>query len=177
MTSPNPTTSTATPPPIVPAIERLWARLRGTRFVTVEVERGREGRNVGGSEGVDGVADGEVEWVNVKPDEVTWRERGRWTIGPLSGTRFCSAYAWRRTDAGVLSIAHLRLGPDHPVELVDLTESPDGCWRSADPHLCAEDRYSAEVRLVGRKVEVKWTVSGPTTGYLLTATYSATPSI
>ena len=164
-----------TPPPTAAAIERLWSRLRGTRFVTVEVDGGADGRRGGGSEGLEGVAEGEVEWVNVKPNEVTWRERGRWVSGQLSGTRFSTAYAWRRNDAGVLSIAHLRLGPDHPVELVDLTESPDGCWRSASPHLCAEDRYSAEVRLEGRVVMVKWTVTGPTTDYTLRARYSATP--
>ncbi|HET7024609.1 MAG TPA: DUF6314 family protein [Gemmatimonadales bacterium] len=128
------------------------------------------------SEGLDGVAEGEVEWVNVKPNEVTWRERGRWISGQLSGTRFSSAYAWRRSDAGVLSIAHLRLGPDHPVALVDLTESPDGCWRSAAPHHCADDRYSAEVRLEGRAVVVQWTVTGPTTDYTLRARYAGTPS-
>ena len=164
-----------TPPPTAPAIERLWSRLRGTRFVTVEVGAEAQGRSGAGTEGLDGVAEGEVEWVNVKPNEVTWRERGRWVSGQLSGTRFSSAYAWRRNDAGVLSIAHLRLGPDHPVELVDLTESPDGCWRSAAPHLCADDRYSAEVRLEGRVVMVKWTVTGPTTDYTLRARYSATP--
>lgn len=166
-------TQVATPPLIHSATDPLWARLRGTRFVTVEVETEAQSRRDGGSEGLDGVAEGEVEWVTITPDQVTWRERGEWTAGRLKGTRYSSAYTWHRTGEGRLAISHLRLGPDHPVELVDLVATDAGRWRSATPHRCAEDRYWAEVWLEGHDVVVRWMVAGPTTGYLLTATYTA----
>lgn len=120
----------------------------------------------------DGRAEGTVEWLNGRPQEITWREHGRWTEGPLAGTRFSSSYAWQRRGDSTLSIAHTRFGVDRPVALVDLAESAPGRWRSAEPHRCGEDRYAAELVIEGKVVIVTWTVTGPTTGYILTARYS-----
>lgn len=118
-----------------------------------------------------GRAEGSVEWLNGRPHEVTWREHGRWTEGPLTGTRFSSAYAWHRKPDGTLSISHTRFGVDRPVALVDLVETGPGAWRSAAPHLCAEDQYAAEMALEERVIVVTWTVTGPTTDYVLRARY------
>lgn len=119
-----------------------------------------------------GRAEGAVEWLNGHPDEITWREHGHWVDGPLAGTRFSSAYAWQRHPDGTLSIAHTRFGIDRPVALVDLIETRPGVWRSARPHLCAEDRYAAELVTDARVATLTWTVTGPTTDYILSARYS-----
>lgn len=121
-----------------------------------------------------GTAVGTVEWLNGHPQEITWREQGRWTEGPLAGTRFSSAYAWHRRPDGIVSIAHTRSGIDRPVALVDLIEAAPGTWRSARPHLCGEDEYAAGLVIAGPVVVVTWTVTGPTTDYVLSAHYSPT---
>jgi hypothetical protein len=123
---------------------------------------------------VSGRAEGVVEWLNGRPQEITWRERGEWTAGPLAGTRFSSGYSWTRRPDGILSISHARFGIDRPVALVDLVEAAPGTWRSACPHLCGEDEYAAELVIAGPVVVVTWTVTGPTTDYVLSAHYSPT---
>ncbi|MGH7589807.1 MAG: DUF6314 family protein [Gemmatimonadales bacterium] len=163
---------------VSPTIDRLWTRLMAVRRVVLDVSGAGTGdRRNAGTEGQSdavamGRAEGTVEWVNGRPDEITWREHGRWTDGPLTGTRFSSAYAWRRRVDGGVSISHTRFGVDRPVALVDLVETEPGSWRSAQPHRCAEDRYSAELAVEDRIVMVTWTVTGPTTDYVLSARYS-----
>ena len=140
------------------------------RRVVIDVsDGGAQGRN---DAAMTGRADGTVEWLNGRPHEVTWREHGRWTEGPLAGTRFSSAYAWHRRPDGALSISHTRFGVDRPVALVDLIEAAPGMWRSARPHLCGEDEYAAELVIAGPVVAVTWTVTGPSTDYVLIAHYS-----
>ena len=148
------------------------------RRVVIDVAGGVEGADkadgagrAGDAAKAGGRAEGTVEWVNGRPHEVTWREHGHWTEGPFTGTRFSSAYAWQRRPDGTLSISHTRFGVDRPVALVDLVETGPGAWRSVAPHLCAEDQYAAELAIEDRVVLVTWTVTGPTTDYVLRARY------
>ncbi|MFI5235706.1 MAG: DUF6314 family protein [Gemmatimonadales bacterium] len=154
-------------------LDLLWTRLRAVRRVVLEVTgaetQGRRNAETEGRRG--GAAEGVVEWLNGRPQEITWRERGQWTAGPLTGTRFSSGYSWTRRPDGTLSISHVRFGIERPVALVELVEDDAGVWRSLLPHHCAEDRYAAAVEIEKDGVIVTWTVTGPTTGYVLRARY------
>lgn len=156
------------------AVDRLWLRLRTVKRVVFEVgpADGRaEGRRDGEMEWVEGAAEGVVEWLSGRPQEITWRERGEWTAGPMQGTRFSSAYAWHRRADDTIAVSHLRFGADRPVPLVELVAAGHDRWASAAPHHCADDRYAVEVELGHDGVTTVWTVTGPTTGYVLRARY------
>ena len=74
--------------------------------------------------------------------------------------RFTNDYRWTRTPAG-LHLAHLRFGPDRPVELFDLVRSGRSAMRSAAPHACRADGYAAELTWDADAVRLVWTVTGP----------------
>ncbi|MGH7532356.1 MAG: hypothetical protein ACREL4_03595, partial [Gemmatimonadales bacterium] len=67
---------------VSPTIDRLWTRLMAVRRVVLDVAGGGTGdQRDAGTEGrrdavAMGRAEGSVEWLNGRPDEITWREQG-----------------------------------------------------------------------------------------------------
>ncbi|HXG43692.1 MAG TPA: DUF6314 family protein [Gemmatimonadales bacterium] len=97
---------------------------------------------------------------------VRWHERGRWETGPLAGTAFCNRTRWTMAvENGALELAHERRGS--PVFLVALREERVGLLRSAAPHVCGEDRYTARLRWSPRGLALIWEVAGKRLSYTL----------
>ena len=74
-----------------------------------------------------------------------------------------------------LQLQHLRRGTERPVHLADLAPAGADRLTSAAPHLCAADRYLAELVVAGDSCELRWQVSGPTKRYSLATTYFPAP--
>lgn len=138
---------------IEPASE-LWEclhRVQWLRFVA----------SSGSSTGWNGVGVGSVVVESPEAMVLTYSESGTWqpAIGPT--TRFRNVFRWSIAGPELVRLEHLRFGQDHPVYLFDLIPSATGSWRSASPHLCREDCYSAELQPRGRGLSLHWLIAGP----------------
>lgn len=148
------------------AADMLDRLARAARFCTVVTGLGPTGRIEGC---VEAARDG---------NSLTITERGRWVIGPSPG-------CWRGPVTGNVSrytvlddrivVEHLRHGPGRAVRLLELACDSDHWWRSVRPHLCAQDRYSAQLRATGDGVRLVWTIDGPATTQTLTTQYIRAP--
>lgn len=88
-------------------------------------------------------------------------ERGTWRPGDGGDpVAYRAAYRWTRVEGG-LRLAHIRRGPDHPVELGVLAPDGDGGLATVRPHLCGEDRYDARLVVDGPMLRLEWRVRGP----------------
>lgn len=143
--------------PDVMALEALWDRLLGVRWVrfcarsAAAVRTGWEG--VGrGAVTVESLAEGGA---------LMFRERGQFESSPGRTSTFTNVYRWSRLAGEQLRLEHLRFGPDHPVFLFDLAQRSPTQWASVEPHLCQHDCYSAELTLGEGELLLHWRVRGP----------------
>ena len=148
-----------TPRPIDAAFARLSAVTAVTFDARSHVSTGWTGHGVG-TAAVDRPADGVLAWA----------ERG--TFSPATGRPlpFTNAYRWTLAH-GRLHLAHLRFGPDRPVELVELVPAGPRTLVSAAPHACVDDRYAVRLTWAGATVRLVWTVTGPTKAERIAYTY------
>ncbi len=102
---------------------------------------------------------------------LTFSESGIWRPEVGRHTRFRNVFRWS-IIGDTLRLEHLRLGVACPVHLFDLAQTGEGPWRSASPHLCREDCYSA-VLLVGEDhLVLRWLIDGPRKQETIEYTYS-----
>lgn len=110
--------------------------------------------------------------VSATPEQIIWSEQGFWK--PPTGKKipFTNTYYWKSLPNKKMEIGHLRLGKDQPVKLVEiyLTET-ENKWKSLSPHLCGEDTYAAEVKLLERSMLLCWDIRGPIKRQVLRYTY------
>ncbi|MEL6191639.1 MAG: DUF6314 family protein [Bacteroidota bacterium] len=143
------------------SVQMLWERLLSVSELKQDIRFGQHQAS----------GEGEV-MVSSTDQQIIWAERGTWV--PPNGTSipFTNSYYWLKLDENSLEIGHLRLGPEHPVKLVEIvsTEAPNK-WKSVSPHLCGEDLYVAEVTLLAGKLLLYWDIKGPSKKQELRYTY------
>jgi hypothetical protein len=130
----------------------LWTRLAAVRLLQFQaISRSATGWTGSGA--------GQVT-ANVDDGSLVFQERGTWT--PPSGRElaFTNTFRWSKQDER-LRLEHLRYGADNPVFLFDLAHRSGSEWREAEPHQCADDRYSAVLRLDDDRIVLAWTINGP----------------
>ncbi|MBI3886876.1 MAG: hypothetical protein HY302_14280 [Opitutae bacterium] len=152
-------------PPVDPAAE-LLGRLRQVRASEFSAARG-------GAAAADLTGAGSVETATPGPATVDFAETGVWSAAGGPAVRFHNAYRWTRLGGALLRLEQIRLGPRHPVHLVDLAPVAGGraAWASVGAHQCCADCYSAELALLADRVVLRWTVSGPRKNERLTSAY------
>ena len=99
-----------------------------------------------------------------KPVEnvLIFHERGAWRIKKGQDISFSNTFRWMfDCDAGMISLEHLRHGPDQPVFLLYLTPNSNHLLASIDSHLCEEDVYLATVPWDRHSIRLNWRVIGP----------------
>ena len=79
---------------------------------------------------------------------LTFHERGSWHIHHNQNMSFSNTYRWTldRT-AGMISLEHLRMGPNNPVFLFHLVPTGNHLLASVDSHHCEQDVYLSPSRL------------------------------
>jgi hypothetical protein len=130
----------------------LWNRLAAVRSLRFQaVSRSATGWNgTGTGQVVSTAAEGSL----------VFQERGAWV--PPAGREliFTNTFRWSR-HGDRLRLEHLRYGAGNPVFLFDLEHRHGTEWREAEPHQCADDRYSAVLRLEEDHIVLGWTIVGP----------------
>jgi hypothetical protein len=144
--------------------EQLWDRLRQVRSLSFVADSGVES-------GWDGRGAGTVVVEEPGDATMTFTESGTWRPTNGKDIRFSNVYRWTRAGDG-LRLEHLRFGVDSPVYLFDLYQAGEREWRSASPHLCSEDCYSAVLTIHDDDLILPWSVDGPRKRQIIEYTYT-----
>ncbi len=134
------------------ALASLWDRLAAVRSLRFDaVSRSATGWT--------GTGIGQVI-AGVEAGSLVFQERGSWT--PPTGRElvFTNTFRWSK-HGGLLRLEHLRHGTDNPVFLFDLAHRGAHEWREAEPHQCADDRYSASLTVNEGSIVLAWSIQGP----------------
>lgn len=140
-----------------PQLIDFWEKLcEVKRFTRLARTRTKE------EKGWNGKGRGEVLVTKVSDTTLLFHERGSWQIKEGEDITFSNIFRWTMDRmAGVISLEHLRLGPDQPVFLFHLTPTSNCILASVDCHLCAEDVYLATVPWDQHSIRLNWRVIGP----------------
>ena len=107
---------------------------------------------------------------------MTFTESGTWCAATDEKTRFRNVFRWSRGGKRNLRLEHLRFGEHRPVYLFDLALAAEQQWRSVSPHVCGEDRYTAEMLIGDDRITLRWSVTGPRKMELIEYTYQTSVS-
>ncbi|HHQ4568168.1 TPA: DUF6314 family protein [Aeromonas hydrophila] len=133
-------------------IQRLWRQLPqiGAFAFTASNGEGSATDWCGSGEGEVTVTDHQGGWL--------FAEQGRYTTPHGRVLAMHNRFWWQRGERGI-RLSHLRY--EQPVVLFELLPQADGRWLTAEPHLCGQDHYSAELAPTGDGFLLGWQITGP----------------
>jgi hypothetical protein len=101
-----------------------------------------------------------------------FQEKGFWFLDQIPDTAFSNTLRWTLDPhANLLTLEHLRYGPENPVFLFHLTPTKPGVLESVDAHLCADDTYLGSIVWDKQGIEFCWRIIGPKKNEDLTMRY------
>ncbi len=112
--------------------------------------------------GWNGKGKGEVTVIREGHNVLIFNEKGQWKGTQSGEVNFSNVFRWTLDRyAGVISLEHMRRGPEHPVFLFHLAPSGKQSLASVDSHLCGGDTYFGQIRFDAHGLKLNWRVIGP----------------
>jgi hypothetical protein len=112
--------------------------------------------------GWNGRGQGEVGVVKEGNHSLIFQEKGFWKTEKGEEVTFSNVFRWvLDCRKGVISLEHLRRGPDHPVFLFYLVPCGPDSLCSIESHLCEEDTYFGQIHFDRHRFRLNWRVIGP----------------
>lgn len=109
-----------------------------------------------------GKGKGEVIVRKENDNVLIFQEKGTWQGKQGAEVGFSNTFRWTLDrSVGVISLEHLRRGPEHPVFLFHLAPSSKHTFSSVDSHLCKEDTYFGRIHFDAHSLHFHWRVIGP----------------
>lgn len=135
----------------------FWEKLRNVNRLTFHAKTLSKDEK-----GWNGKGQGEVIINREKANTLIFNEKGIWQSKQGGEVSFSNIFRWTLDrNAGVISLEHLRRGPDHPVFLFHLVPNGPHSLSSVDYHLCGGDAYFGQIRFDTHNLRVNWRVIGP----------------
>jgi hypothetical protein len=134
------------------ALATLWARLARVTEFSFTASNGP-----GSATDWHGHGRGSVQVDSVE-DQLLFHETAHFTGTEGAALEMQNCYRWTLLADGV-RLEHLRRS--EPVLLFELQPVTAHGFRSAQPHLCGRDSYSAELLLHKTELELIWQIHGP----------------
>ena len=141
----------------IQALFAFWEKLMGVTQLTFNAKtKSKEER------GWNGRGKGEVIVVKEGGNTLIFNEKGTWQGKQDTEVSFSNIFRWTLDRyAGVISLEHLRRGPEHPVFLFHLAPSGKNSLSSVDSHLCEGDTYFGQIHFERYSLRLNWRVIGP----------------
>ncbi|CDR34855.1 Conserved hypothetical protein [Criblamydia sequanensis CRIB-18] len=138
-------------------LQAFWQRL-----IEINQLRFHAKTNSKEEKGWNGKGEGEVLVSKEGTNALIFNEKGIWQ-GKLGGeVSFSNVFRWTLDrQANVISLEHLRRGPDHPVFLFHLAPIGRNSLSSVDSHLCGGDIYFGQIHFDNHSLRLSWRVIGP----------------
>jgi Family of unknown function (DUF6314) len=115
-----------------------------------------------GLSGWNGIGKGSVDIKRIDDTIITFHERGTWISEENKKLDFSNVFKWSlNATQGVISLEHLRFGPQNPVFLFELVPVDANRLESLDSHVCVNDTYFGQVRCDKHFIQFHWRVIGP----------------
>lgn len=135
----------------------FWDKLKGVTKLTFHAKTKSKEEN-----GWNGRGQGEVIVTKEGSNTLVFNEKGTWQGKLGDEVSFSNIFRWvLDRNAGVISLEHLRRGPDHPVFLFHLAPSGQHSLSSVDSHLCEGDTYFGQSNFDLYGFRLHWRVIGP----------------
>lgn len=132
-----------------------WERLSSAKKITFYASTKQQ-------HGWDGSGKGEVSVTKVSNNTLIFQEKGSWQKKEGIPVNFTNAFRWTLDRlSGVISLEHLRQGPEHPVFIFHLAPSDKATLTSVDSHLCQGDAYFGRIHIDDQSLRLHWRVIGP----------------
>lgn len=141
----------------VHALLAFWDKLMGVTQLTFHAKTHSKDEK-----GWNGKGRGEVIITKEGANTLIFNEKGTWQGKQGGEMSFSNIFRWtldRNTD--VISLEHLRRGPDHPVFIFHLAPSGKHSLSSVDSHLCEGDTYFGQIHFNHHNLCLNWRVIGP----------------
>ena len=135
----------------------FWQRLQKVKHLTFQSST-KAKKDTGWS----GRGKGSVVVTQESDNVLVFQEEGHWQGAEQNPTAFSNAYRWTLDrSAGMLSLEHLRRGPNHPVFLFHLVPCSKNSLSSLDSHLCESDLYFGRIFFDRHSLRLHWRILGP----------------
>lgn len=113
-------------------------------------------------EGWNGKGKGKVTVTKRALHQILFQEKGNWQNNQAAEVSFTNTFRWTLDEInGLISLEHLRYGPDRPVFLFHLVPNGKYSLASVDSHLCEGDTYFGQIRFDTTHLRLHWRVIGP----------------
>lgn len=138
----------------------FWQRLSKVKHVSIQTQSA-------------GQAFGEVHIHEENKNTLVFTEQGQWHEGSPQEMVFHNTLRWSLDlSAGLISLEHLRYGPNKPVFLIALSPLGPNTLQSIDSHLCCSDCYFGRIEFTEKYIRFLWRILGPKKNEVLHHTYS-----
>lgn len=135
----------------------FWKRLSKANTISLHVKTKSIEEN-----GWNGKGTGEVIVEREGESILIFQERGSWIGKEGQDIDFKNIFRWTLDQKiGLISLEHLRFGPQHPVFLFHLSPSGNNTLSSIDSHLCNSDTYYGQMFCDPHYLRLNWRVIGP----------------
>jgi DNA-binding PadR family transcriptional regulator len=148
--------SNLTPKNAQETLLHFWQKLTAVRNLTFNAKS----KSTDG--GWNGRGKGEVQCTHEEPNALIFQERGVWLSKDNQETNFSNVFRFsldRR--AGLISLEHLRYGPERPVFLFFLAPTSHNKLTSIDSHFCNDDTYFGQLTYDQTSLKLSFRVIGP----------------
>lgn len=125
--------------------------------------------------GWDGNGEGKVEASFDGNATILFKEEGNWQNHQGKLFDFSNTFRWTLDRVeGMISLEHLRHGPNHPVFLFHLIPVGPSVLESVHSHLCGEDTYFGHLQWIKETLKLSWRIIGPKKNEEIEYKYSKT---
>lgn len=136
-----------------PLLLSFWERLQSVKQLALYAKS---------STGWNGKGKGDVVVSKEEGNVLLFQERGAWQMENNQTISFSNTFRWTLDkQAGMISLEHLRLGPNAPVFLFHLAPTDSHLMASVEAHLCEEDAYLAQAVWDRHSIRLSWRAIGP----------------
>ena len=140
-----------------PLLLGFWDRLKTVQHLNLHAKSHSKQET-----GWNGVGKGDVLVIKENETTLVFQERGAWQIREAQEIAFSNTFRWTLDrSAGMISLEHLRLGPEQPTFLLHLIQQTENTLVSLEPHLCNQDVYLATASWDSDAIHLSWRITGP----------------
>lgn len=138
-------------------VEAFWELLSKISRLTFQARtKGND------ADGWNGRGTGEVAIEKEGYSALLFYEKGSWLNKEGGETRFSNTFRWTMDRSrAMISLEHLRRGPERPVFLFHLAPTGNRILTSVDSHLCEGDAYFGQIHFSADNMHLRWRVIGP----------------
>lgn len=135
----------------------FWQKLKQVKHLAFKAKSNNKAEG-----GWNGKGTGEVHTTLDNDNTLIFHERGRWHTADQREFEFSNTFRWSiDRQRQMISLEHLRRGPNLPVFLFHLIPSGNHSLTSVDSHLCGGDVYFGQISCNTQRLRLHWRVIGP----------------